>query len=252
MLVVAIVIVLAIFSATISYADVASDQYNRGNKLYADKKYAEALAAYQATLDAGADDPDVYLNFGNAAYRAGSIGLAVWAYEMGLRRAPRDPDLRFNLRYAEAFQRDELPPRDEVFVLRAGRAVAHYLTAAEALSGAAVGWVLVGLAALLWAPWRRHRGMVIVIGALGLLLLLFFGPLAAWRVHDQLGVHRAVVAADQAVARTAPAPEAKEAFTVHGGMRLVIIDTRDRYSRVRIPTGFEGWIERDFYREILP
>jgi uncharacterized protein YgiM (DUF1202 family) len=85
-----------------------------------------------------------------------------------------------------------------------------------------------------------------------LLLLLSFGPLAAWRVHDQLGVHKAVVVADQAVVRTAPAPEAKEAFTVHAGMRLELIEARDRYSRVRIPTGFEGWIERDSYRAVSP
>ena len=239
-------------AAAPAFASLAADQYNRGNQLYAAQKWAEALAAYQAALDAGADDADVYLNFGNAAYRANSIGLAIWAYEMGLRLAPRDADLRYNLRFAAAFQRDELPPPDDVFVVRVGRALAHWFTAGEALVGATVGWLALGLGVLLWGPLRRRRGLVVTLAALGLAILLFFGPLAAWRVHDQLGRDKAVVVADQAVVRTAPAPQAKEAFTVHGGMRLEVMELRDQYSRVRIPTGLEGWIDRAAYRDIRP
>lgn len=246
----AILIVCWLLAATPAAADVASEHFNRGNRLYSEREYEQALLAYQAALDAGADDPDVYLNFGNAAFRLGETGLAVWACEMGLRLAPRDDDLRFNLRYAKAFMRDEMPPVDQVFILRVARAVALWMTAGEALLGAAVGWALFGLAFLLWGPWRRRHGLVLTIGILGLLLLVFFAPIAGWRLHVQLGVDKAVVTAEKTTVRTAPAPEADEAFTIHAGMPLVLVEQRDRYARIKIPSGMEGWLPRDAYRPI--
>jgi len=239
-----------VVSAAPAWADVAADHYNRGNRLFADGQYAEALAAYQAALDSGADDAAAYLNFGNAAFRLNEVGLAIWAYEMGLRLEPRNDDLRFNLRYAGAFMRDELPPADEVFILRVGRALAGHFTADEALAGAAAGWLLGGLAVLLWGPWRRFRRRTIALGVLGALLLAFFAPIAAVNVHRQAVLERAVVVADEVVVRTGPAQTAKEAFTVHAGMRLELIETRDDYTRVRIPTGFEGWLPTETYRAL--
>lgn len=245
-----IIFCLAQCAAPVFAGDLATSQYNRGNQLFQENKFQEALTAYQAAIDAGGDDPRLFLNFGNAAFRLNQVGLAVWAYEMGLRLAPRDEDLRFNLRYAEAFMRDDLPPADQVFVLRAGRAVASRLTATEATLLASIGWFLLGLAVLLWRPWRRYRGIVIAIGSLGLLILLVCGPLAIWRLHDQFGVDKAVVVAEEAKVLTAPVPDAKEAFTVHGGLNLRIIESRDRYARVRIPTGLEGWIDRQAFQAV--
>lgn len=247
-----IILLLLAVTAVPALAGVAADHYNRGNQLYAEKKIAEALESYEAALSAGADDPDLYLNLGNAAFRLGDVGLAIWSYEMGLRLAPRDGDLRFNLRYAEAFTRDELPPTDQVFLLRAARAVALWLRPTEAVLAAALGWLLVGLAVLLWGPWRNRRGWVIVIGVVGLLILILFAPIAGWRVHDQLSVDKAVVTTEEATVHTAPTLEAGEAFVVHGGMRLELVEQRDRFTRVRIPTGLEGWIESETYRELLP
>jgi hypothetical protein len=232
-------------------ADVAADHYNRGNRLYEQKDYEAALAAYEATYDAGADDADLFLNLGNAAFRANRLGTAVWAYDMGLRRAPRDADLRFNLRYAEAFQRDELPAGDELLLQRIGRTVARWFTTEEALAVTAAAWLLLGLAVMAWLPSRR-RGLWLTLGLAALVVALAFAPLTAYLVHQQLAVKRAVITADQVVVHTAPAPDAAEAFTIHAGLRVQILDERDRYARARIPTGLEGWLPQDTYRTLKP
>jgi cytochrome c-type biogenesis protein CcmH/NrfG len=243
------VLAAVLLAALPAAADPAADQYDRGNRFFEQKDYLQAFEAYQAAVDAGADDPDLYLNLGNAAFRLNHIGVAVWAYEMGLRVAPRDGDLRFNLRYAEAFQRDELPKADEVLILRAARALASWFTAGEATGVAAVGWLALGVAAMLW-PRARRRTALLVVGCVALGVLVAFGPLAGWRLYEQFGMRQAVITADQATARTAPAPDAAEAFTAHGGLLLQIIDERDQYSRVRLPNGMEGWMEKTAYRPL--
>jgi hypothetical protein len=170
---------------------------------------------------------------------------------MGLRLAPRDDDLRFNLRYAEAFRRDELPKNDEQFLMRLFDAVASRLTAAEAAVIAGVAWLILGLAAIAWVRSRHRVALAIVAGA-ALLVLAIFGPLAAWRMHEDYGVRHAVLIADQAVVRTAPAGDAPEAFTAHAGLPLQLLDERDAWCRIRIPTGLEGWVERSAYRALRP
>lgn len=248
----AIVVLLTLAAAAPVWADVAADHYNRGNRLYEQERFAEALTAYQAAHDAGAEDADLYLNFGNAAFRIGETGLAVWAYEKGLFLAPRDNDLRFNLRYAEAFQRDELPAVQQVWLVRAARAVALWFTTGEALALAICGWLLLGAAVMAWRLVRRGRAWLVVAGVVALLLLVVFAPLAAWRLHDRFGLDKAIVTADEVVVRTAPADDASEAFTVHGGLRLEIVEQRHRFGRVKIPTGLQGWIPTDAYRRLHP
>ncbi|NLH51208.1 MAG: tetratricopeptide repeat protein [Myxococcales bacterium] len=246
----ALLICLAATGAAI--ADPVTDHYNAGNRFYEQKDYAQALASYQAAVDAGGDDPDLYLNLGNAAFRVGETGVAVWAYRMGLRLAPRDGDLRFNLRYAQATLRDELPQPEQVWVVRAAEAVAGWFTPGEALGVAALAWLLLGLTAMLWGPWRQRRGWLLVLGIGALTALAIFGPLAGYRLHEQYGRRQGIVTAAETVVRTAPAEDAPEAFKIHAGLALRIIEDRDRYARVAIPTGLEGWIPLADYRFLRP
>ncbi len=244
-------IIIFLFAPS-AWADVAAEHYNRGNRLYEQKDFAGALAAYDAAYDAGADDADLFLNLGNAAFRRNELGLAVWAYEMGLRRGPRHDDLRFNLRYAEAFLRDDLPEVEEAFLVRLAGAVAMTFTAGEALVVAAVAWFALGLVALLWLPRRKWRGRLVLTMVVAGMILLVFAPLAGWRAYDQFAMERAVVTADELVVRTAPTAEASEAFTVHAGLRLEILDQRSRFARVRVASGLQGWVPVNSYRTISP
>lgn len=233
-------------------AGPVADHYNSGNRFFEQKNYAQALASYQAAVDAGGDDADLYLNLGNAAFRIGETGIAVWAYRQGLRISPRDGDLRFNLRYAQATLRDELPQPEQVWLVRVAEAIAGWFAPGEALGVAAAAWLLLGVTAMLWGPWRRRRGWLLTVGIAAAVVLVFFGPLAGYRWHEQYGLERGVVTAAETVARTAPAEDAPEAFKIHAGLDLRIIEDRDRYTRIAIPTGLEGWIPKSDYRFLRP
>ncbi len=56
-------------------------------RLYAEGRYAEALAAYRAAGDATQDDPRLQFNLGTAAYRAGEYDEAAQAFARALRSA---------------------------------------------------------------------------------------------------------------------------------------------------------------------
>ncbi|MDP8224213.1 MAG: SH3 domain-containing protein [Candidatus Lernaella stagnicola] len=242
--------VLLVLVPATAWADAAADHYNRGNRLFEQNEFTAALEAYEAAFAAGADDADLFLNLGNAAFRAGQHGEAVWACEMGLRLAPRDEDLRYNLRYAEAFLRDELPEGEHAFLVRLAQRVALTFSAREALGIALFAWLILGVTAMLWLP--RRRSWLLALGIAAVFILLIFGPLAGWRIYDQHVISRAVVIAEEAVVRTAPAADAPEAFTIHSGLRFELIDQRADFARIRVASGLQGWIPKESFRRLMP
>lgn len=236
-------------------ADLAADHYNRGNQLYAAGQFAQALEAYEAAWDAGADDADLYLNLGNAAFQTKRIGLAIWAYEKGLRLKPRDRDLRANLAFADKNTLDELPEIDQAFLWRAGSWWVGLFSLKEGLIAAVAAWVLAWTIVLLWQPLRRRRLWLAVAAGLCLAVFLAAAPVAGWRFYDQSLRRRAVVVVDEAVVRQAPADDAPPSFTVHAGLRLEIVEIRDAFARVRVPTGLEqgdGWMNAAAFRRLDP
>ena len=60
----------------------------RGNELYQQEKYDEALAAYDEALAEDGENPALHYNRGNALARAGAIPDAIQAYERALDLEP--------------------------------------------------------------------------------------------------------------------------------------------------------------------
>jgi hypothetical protein len=83
----------------------AESAFREGVRLYEEGRFSEALEQWRAAREEGYASEDLYLNLGNACYRAGEAGWAVYYYEMARRRAPSDPDIAANLAVA---QRDAL------------------------------------------------------------------------------------------------------------------------------------------------
>lgn len=63
-----------------------------GERLYDEGRFAEALAAYRAAIEADPSDPRLQLNLGAAAYRAGELATAAEAFAAAL--AAEEPALK--------------------------------------------------------------------------------------------------------------------------------------------------------------
>ena len=77
-------------------------QFNLGDALFRQKKYADAAAAFQGLQGAAAKDlqAESYHNLGNIAMQEKKYEDAVKAYVEALRRKPQDKDTQYNLNYA--------------------------------------------------------------------------------------------------------------------------------------------------------
>lgn len=187
----------------------------------------------------------LYYNMGNAYFRLDQLGQAIRYYEKARRLIPENAELQHNLKVARsqvATPISSLPtPVWETwwdrFVLRVGAFpffVAGLLF--YALAAALVGHRI-------WSgmrnPWLRRALSASVILGVVLLAIAFAASLNP--TLDQ----RAVVVADTAALREAPADTAATELDVPEGVLVDVLQRQDTWLEVRLPNGVTGWIQAD-------
>ena len=75
-------------------------KFQAAENAYASGLYQNAIDLYQQLIAEPFNQPELYFNLGNAAYKKGDLALAIKSYRRAQYLAPTDPDIRANLRYA--------------------------------------------------------------------------------------------------------------------------------------------------------
>lgn len=88
---------LLILPLLFSHAQQA--QFQAAENAYASGLYQNAIDLYQQLVTEPFNQPELYFNLGNAAYKKGDLALAIKSYRRAQYLAPTDPDIRANLRY---------------------------------------------------------------------------------------------------------------------------------------------------------
>lgn len=221
-------------------------QFETGNKLYEEKKFADAAACYQGILAAGQASAEVYFNLGNARFKANQLGWAIAAYREAERLTPRDPDLRANLQFARnQVEGPTLKPTrwQKLF---------GTLSLNEWTGLAATGlWLTFGLLALMQLrPGLKATLKTPVLLAGLTTVLLGAGLGVAAQVNPTAGM--VIVTARDVAVRNGPLQESQTAFSVHDGAELRIVDRKDDWLQVTDGTRRVGWLKRSDVAGALP
>ncbi|HCP99195.1 MAG TPA: hypothetical protein DIT99_00165, partial [Candidatus Latescibacteria bacterium] len=95
--------------ALMAYQEAQADEpdnpslhYNIGNTLYQREKYPEAIQAYKKALNSEKPlNNQAYYNLGNSLYRLGQLKESIEAYKRGLRIQSDDTDMKYNLEFVQ-------------------------------------------------------------------------------------------------------------------------------------------------------
>jgi len=220
----------------------AATVFFRGNALYGEERYADAIAEYEKVLAGGQESGNLYFNLGNAYLRTGDVGRAVLAYERARRLIPGDPDLRANLAFARTLSGDTDEPPLWVRALfpLADRLTASALLADASALFAVVMFLLTVTHLFVGARWARPAA---VVAAVGLVVLLASG---VYRLATlELPAHAVVVAKQPATVRFEPSPNGTSHFEAKPGAVLRLLGEREGWAQVARADGRRGWIPRD-------
>ena len=224
-------------------ADFAPD-FSSANELYAKGKFAAAASAYETILQSGRVSPNLLFNYGNAEFKTGNLGKAIAAFRQAELLSPRDPEIRANL----DFVRNQVQGSN----LRVGRLQGWLgqLTLNEwTLLAALAFWgTFLVLAARQLRPALAPR----LSGATAWLVFLtvFFVAVAGAQAVEHFTQRSAVVTGD-AVTRSGPFDDAQNAFAVHDGAELSVLDQHGDWVQVTDGSGKIGWLSTK-QAELIP
>mgnify|MGYP002622596751 CR=1 FL=1 len=227
----------------------AQNDFEEANTAYAEGRYAEAAADYQALLiksgEAGYSSDSrarLYYNLGNAFFRQGEVAQSILAYERALRLKPYYPEARHNLRYAESRITDNIPDQD-FFLSTWARAIRNTLSEPVwfALSIALFIVALAGTLLFLLArvAWGRKTAFYVALAALFLCLAAGLNGLSLHQ-RDALRAE-AIITQGVVNAKAAPDRSGTDLFTIHEGTKVTIRETIGDWANIRVGAN-EGWV----------
>jgi hypothetical protein len=198
--------------------------------------FARAEAALGDAARATSDRPELLADWGTASLAAGDVATATLAYRRALALDGANPRARHNLDWLRGRVDDTFRPH--------GGGAADTLLFFHSWPRSrrlVIGGVAFAIAILVLVPWLgRRRGWQLGVAAL---------PLAVWlamlasAVFEDRHADDAVVM-DGVVLRAADAAGAPAviAQAMPRGAEVTVVEQRDGWTKLRLPTGTTGWV----------
>jgi tetratricopeptide (TPR) repeat protein len=238
------ILLALIFAGNIFAADVSID-FSTANKLYAEGKFTDAANVYGQILGSSAASPNLLFNYGNAEFKSGNLGKAIAAFRRAELLAPRDSEIRANL----AFVRNQVQGatvRESFWQNWLGNLSLNEWTIFAAIAFW-LTFLLLAAKQLRPALAAKLKSAIWIFAA----LTIFSGTILGVQAVNHFSKQTAVVIFAQATARSGPFDDAQNAFAVHDGAELSVLDRRDDWVQVADGSGKIGWLQNRLV-EILP
>lgn len=246
-MVLALVTVCLLPASVVVAEDDPSNLFQKGNQLYAQAKFQEAVAVYQKAVESGHVSSALYFNLGNAWLKCGQTGHAIACYRWALELAPRDTDIRVNLQFA----RNRGNPSKAAHDAWWQRAV-RWLTLNEwGLLTSVLWWTTLTLWAMQWLFPRQRSTLLRCIKVVMPVLVLFMAGLGL-RILDHHRKPIAIIVAKEATVRYGPLEEAKLYYQLADGAEVTALDQQDNWLQIVDASNRQGWIKRDQAVLVIP
>jgi tetratricopeptide (TPR) repeat protein len=239
------ILILVLFACAETPAAQSPEQLmKQGDVLYQQAKFAEAGAMYEKVLNEGYVSASLYYNLGNACYKSGDIPGAILNYERAQRLNPADEDLQHNLQLANLMITDRIEPTPRLFVwdMWDGIKGSFSLRGITLTMYALYVLVIVAAAALLLVHTYALRKAALISGSVILCVFLFSLAVFFARVNDVTRKDDAIVRAPVVNVKNSPDEKSSDAFVLHGGVKVRIIDRLGTWSKIRLMDGKQGWM----------
>jgi hypothetical protein len=231
-----ILIAILVCGGTLFASDITAE-FSHANQLYAEGKFSEAASAYEGIVNSGTVSANLLFNEGNAEFKSGNLGRAIAAYRRAAALDPRDADIRANLNFA----RNQVQGATWRQTWWQNWLAALSLTDWTALAVVTFWSAFILLAAGQLRPaWKSV--LRVPTRAMAVAAVFFCACLAA-AVITHSSDSLAVVVMPDAVTRSGPFDDAQNAFAVHDGAELAVLDKRNGWVQVTDGSGRTGWMK---------
>ena len=231
---------------------LAAQSFDKGNELYRTGNYAAAAAQYEGILKQNKESAEVYFNLGNAYYKMNKVAPAIYNYEKALQLEPGNNDIKVNLGFAHKMVIDDIKEVPKVGFSKMVddlTSIYHHDTWAWIAVAFSVLFFLFFLGYYLAGTTLLKR--IFFVGMFIALLIIVVAIFSAVFVKAQEAKERPAIVFDEVVSvKNEPNPNSNDAFILHEGTKVNVLETLDNFKKVELADESVGWIASSAIKEI--
>ncbi|KDN55222.1 batE [Flavobacterium seoulense] len=230
----------------------AQSGFEKGNDLYKNGKYEQAVDAYNSVLSEKKQSAELYFNLANAYYKLNKVAPAIYNYEKALVLKPNDADIANNLRFAQKRTVDEIkvvPTVGFAKLLRDFTGTYHYNTWA---------WISVSFSVLFLISFLGYyfsalslNKRLFFFGMFVMFVLLVSSVSSAIFERSYFKNERpAIIFAEKTEVKSEPQNKGTNVIVLHEGTKVFVKEKVDNWKKVELTDGTEGWIDSEAIQEV--
>ncbi len=230
----------------------AQTAFDKGNNLYQKGKYEEAILSYETIIKSGQQSAELYFNLGNCFYKLNKVAPAIYNFEKALILNPNDTEIQNNLAYAQKMTIDEitaLPKVGFAKIIRDFTSGYHYNTWA----GIAVFFSVLFLVFFIGYYFSKTTSLKRIFFA-SMIFVLLFNITAVFAAFFEKNINDnekpAIVFNDVVSVKSEPKGAAQEAFVLHAGTKVYVLESLNNYKKIQLLDLKEGWIQKSDIKEL--
>jgi len=221
----------------------ANDAYNEGD-------YVQAADQYLKILENGEHSAELYFNLGNAYYKLNQIAPSIYYYEKALLLSPNDSEIENNLAYSQNMTLDAIDILPQTGLASLYKRVTGYFSFDQ---WAKIAVFLMILFVLLYIAFYffkySTRKRIAFIGSLLALFLSIISTVFAFIEYKDFKTDNpAIVFVQESQVKTEPNDRSQQAFILHEGTKVNVLDTLNEWRKIQLTDGKTGWISSESIR----
>ena len=229
-----------------------TDLFDKGNDLYNQGRYLEAIESYNDIIKDGKHSSELYYNMGNSYYKLNDIANSIFYYEKALLLNPKSEKITNNLSFAQNMLIDKIEPlphnQINSFFSSIINLFDYSIWQYIFLFFEFTAVIFLILYSISKTPLYKKRYF---ISALTLSLFFVLSLIAAnISKNNYVNDNPAIIFDKQVELRTEPNLRSEEINTLHEGTKLNIIEKIDDWSYIELKNGNKGWLTSSSYRLI--
>lgn len=224
-------------------ATQAQSVFDAGNKLFKENKFEAAAQAYEKQIGTGRVSAELFLNCGNAYYKANQLGKAILMYEKAAKLSPYDDDVQANLTIANKKTLDKVEHAPDFVLTKMWNLFCLKYTADAWAIMSVVSFIL-SLAIVFFIIQTKNNinlYSILTLVLIGFSVLFYF---CGNTNNKQLnGNSNGIILTSTVNIKSAPEQNSKALFVLHEGTKVQVLSEENNWVNIKLPNGNEGWIE---------
>ncbi|MEY8849649.1 tetratricopeptide repeat protein [Psychroserpens sp. XS_ASV72] len=232
---------------TLSAFSQNDKRFEEGNDLYNQGDYTAALEKYESILASGKHSSELYFNIANAYYKLNHVAPSIYYYEKALLLDPNDKDIKNNIAFAKNMTLDAIDTIPEVGISKLIKRTTNSMSY-DAWAKLAVAFVFLFVIMFIaydFAYSTNKKRLTFLASNTALLFAIVALFFAFHKFQLDKSDQPAIVFAQESKIQSEPNFRSSEAFVLHEGTKVQVLDTVDVWKKIKLSDGKTGWILAD-------